>query len=224
VSDRIHGSAGRISSTAAARRQAIGQHPIAELQRSAGNRAIQRLVEGELDDLDGDDISRRIGDASGGGHTLDPPLRQQLGSTLGSDPGDVRIHTDGEADSLSRALGAKAFTTGRDVFFSSGSFDPSTPEGFGLLAHESTHVLQQAAGPVAGTPTADGALSISDPGDSFERAASSSAARAAPAAETAAAGAMSVQRLAEDELMGDPAAAQSTPAAAEQPLDDDRMA
>jgi hypothetical protein len=52
--------------------------------------------------------------------------------------------------------------------------------------HESTHTLQQAAGPVAGTATADGALAISDPGDAFEQAASSAVANTTPAAPSAA--------------------------------------
>ena len=78
------------------------------------------------------------------------------------------------------------------MFFQQGAFDPSSPEGFALLVHESTHVLQQAAGPVAGTATADGALAISDPGDSFERAASSTAEGAVSSGPTS--DARSVQR------------------------------
>ena len=85
------------------------------------------------------------------------------------------IHADPEGHELSQSVGAKAFTSGQDIFFQTGAFDPGTPEGFELLVHESTHVLQQAAGPVAGSATADGALAISDPGDSFEQAASSKA-------------------------------------------------
>ena len=47
-----------------------------------------------------------------------------------------------------------------------------------LLAHEATHAVQQAAGPVAGTPSPSGGV-ISDPGDSFERAAEQAAESAA---------------------------------------------
>ncbi len=160
--------------------------PLLGLQRRAGNRAVQRLLEGEQGALDGAAVSARIGAAETSGRALDGAVRSRLAGALGRDPGDVRVHADGEANELSRDLGAKAFTSGRDVFFREGAFDPSTPEGFSLLVHESEHVLQQAAGPVAGTTTADGALSISDPGDAFERAASSkgsSAAASAPSAE-----------------------------------------
>src|SRR5262249_22640996 len=60
--------------------------------------------------------------------------------------------------------------------FRSGAYNPGTQQGFHLLAHETTHVVQQAAGPVAGTPTSGG-VSISDPADPFERAAEAAADR-----------------------------------------------
>ena len=67
--------------------------------------------------------------------------------------------------------------------------------------HESTHVLQQAGGPVSGSETPDGALAISDPGDSFERAASSTAGGGTPAVPTG--DGRSVQRdLDVDDLLG----------------------
>ena len=158
--------------------------PLAGLQAAAGNRAVQRLVESAPTEVDGAAISERIGAAEGAGTALDPAVSRQLAHTLGQDPGDPRIHLDAEADALSRELGAKAFTSGRDIFFREGAFDPSVPEGFGLLAHEATHVLQQASGPVDGTPTADGALSISDPADRHEQAARAHDASGAGTAST----------------------------------------
>jgi hypothetical protein len=194
------GAAGPRTSTRALRpRGAIEHWPLAGLQHAAGNRAVQRLVAGMQDDIDGDAVSARIGAAEPRGRELDPSLREAVTDALGADPGPLRVHTDAEADELSRTLGAKAFTSGRDVFFGGGTFDPSTPEGFSLLVHESTHVLQQAAGPVAGTPTADGALAISDPRDSFEQAASSVAGETGSAA--AASESRSVQR--DDDLIPD---------------------
>jgi hypothetical protein len=192
----------RIASDRQTERRAAGGAPARAggLQATAGNRAVQRLAEGGLGELDGVGISDRIGASEGGGSALDTGLAQQLAQTLGSHPGDIRIHTDGEADVLSQELGAKAFTTGRDIFFRQGTFDPASDEGFGLLAHEATHVLQQAAGPVDGTPTTDGGLSISDPGDRFERAASShDASLGAPGAEG---GGRAVQRDEDDWSLG----------------------
>ncbi len=55
----------------------------------------------------------------------------------------VRIHTDFVADSIARALDADALTIGKHIFFASGKFNLSTPEGIALLGHELTHVHQQ---------------------------------------------------------------------------------
>ena len=56
---------------------------------------------------------------------------------------EVRVHEGNEAARMSRMLGAKAFTHGRDVFFGEGQYDPHTIDGKRLLAHELTHVHQQ---------------------------------------------------------------------------------
>jgi hypothetical protein len=203
LSERSHTPAAGSSANTARPRRAAGTLPLAGLQRAAGNRAVQRLVSGLSEDIDGEAISRRIGAAEGSGSTLDASVRRQLSEALGADPGEIRVHADAEADALSRSLGARAFTSGSDIFFGRGAFDPASPEGFELLLHESTHVLQQAEGPVAGTATPDGALAISDPGDAFEQAASSKAqAQAvAPAAEPS--GGRSVQRWPDlDDLAG----------------------
>lgn len=55
----------------------------------------------------------------------------------------VRIHTDNQTADIAHAINAQAFTHGRDIFFNTGRFQPQTPEGQKLLAHELTHVLQQ---------------------------------------------------------------------------------
>jgi Domain of unknown function (DUF4157) len=71
-------------------------------------------------------------------------------------------------------------TTGSNVFFRAGAYDPGSPAGRRLLTHETTHIVQQAAGPLAGTLVAD-EVAVSDPADAFEQAAQ----RAAEAAATA---------------------------------------
>jgi hypothetical protein len=59
----------------------------------------------------------------------------------------VRIHTGREAQRAAESLDAAAFTSGQDIFFAPGRFNPGTPEGDRLLAHELTHTIQQAATP-----------------------------------------------------------------------------
>jgi hypothetical protein len=58
----------------------------------------------------------------------------------------VRIHTDRQAAETANAIDARAFTLGQDIVFGSGQYQPNTPEGKQLLAHELTHVIQQARG------------------------------------------------------------------------------
>jgi hypothetical protein len=61
-------------------------------------------------------------------------------SALGIDLGRVKVHSGPGADSLSKAVGALAFTRGADIYFRSGALNSSSSE---LLAHELVHVAQQ---------------------------------------------------------------------------------
>jgi hypothetical protein len=67
-------------------------------------------------------------------------------SRLGHDFSHVRVHTDAEAAASADALGARAYVRGDDVVFAAGRYQPGTPQGRKLLAHELVHVAQQARG------------------------------------------------------------------------------
>jgi hypothetical protein len=56
----------------------------------------------------------------------------------------VRVHADSGSAASARQLGARAFTVGRDIFFGDGHYRPDSTDGRRLLAHELTHVRQQA--------------------------------------------------------------------------------
>jgi len=92
-------------------------------------------------------LGAQIDEARGSGQPLDEQIRDSLESQLGHDFSQVRIHTDAKADTLSRQLDAEAFTTGHDVFFKEGAYQPDSERGKGLIAHELTHVVQQEAAP-----------------------------------------------------------------------------
>ncbi|MBV8719888.1 MAG: DUF4157 domain-containing protein [Chloroflexi bacterium] len=139
------------------------------LQRTLGNRAVQRMFEAGADDL-----GHQIHSASGG-IPLEGNVQRALEQQLGADLSGVRVHTDAGADRLARQVDATAFTSGADIFFRAGAYNPSTDAGRHTLAHEAVHVVQQASGPVAGSPV-DGGIALSDPGDTFERAAEATAA------------------------------------------------
>jgi len=143
--------------------------PLAGLQQMIGNRAVQRLIaqrssEGpaEIDD----ETAGRINQARGGGQSLDRTVQKQMGVATGHDFSSVRVHTSPEADDLNRQLGAKAFTTGRDVFFREGAYDPHSSGGQELIAHELTHVVQQGSGVVG---SSGGGMTVNAPGDAFEQ-------------------------------------------------------
>ncbi len=80
---------------------------------------------------------------------LDRGTRQFMEPRFGRDFSDIRVHTDMRAAKSARTLGADAYTTGRDIYFGSGKYSPSSTEGQHLLAHELTHTVQQASGAVA---------------------------------------------------------------------------
>jgi Domain of unknown function (DUF4157)/Protein-glutamine gamma-glutamyltransferase len=91
----------------------------------------------------------------GRGRPLETGLAGRMGAALGHDFSDVRVHTDAQAGALSDSLDARAFTIGRDVAFSPGEYQPGTPVGDALIAHELAHVAQQRGAP-AGEPMAKG--------------------------------------------------------------------
>lgn len=118
---------------------------------------------------EGNHLYSRIQAARSSGRPLDRQTQRQLERGLGTDLSGVRVHSDSEADRLSRSINAAAFTTGADIFFRSGMYNPGSSQGLHLLAHEATHVVQQAIGPVAGAFRV-GSMFISDPKDHFEQA------------------------------------------------------
>lgn len=204
---------------------------ISALARRYGNRAVQRLLaqrqpeEDELQtkplaerhsaaegfELDGA-TAGRIDRARGGGQPLDAALQAQMGEAMDHDFSAVRVHTDAEADDLNEQLSAKAFTTGQDVFFREGAYDPGSGGGRELIAHELSHVVQQGSGRVSG----DGSgATVRHAGDTFEQEAD----RAADAAATAAASPVQRQPEGKEELVqGNPAAQRQTPEEEEEPV------
>jgi len=89
------------------------------------------------------DVESRISAASGSGQTIPEVHRDMFESSMGHDFSGVNIHADSESDSLNKELGARAFTTGSDIFFRQGEYNPASSGGQELLAHELTHVVQQ---------------------------------------------------------------------------------
>jgi hypothetical protein len=125
---------------------------------------VQRKVGGSIEL--GDETSGRIDRERGGGQSLEGSVQNQLGAAMDHDFSKVRVHTSPGADALNREMGAKAFTTGRDIYFREGAYDPHSTSGRELIAHELTHVVQQSSGAV---PSTSGKMTVNDPDDEFEK-------------------------------------------------------
>lgn len=80
------------------------------------------------------------------GERLDVATRESFESHFQADLSDVHVHTSSEAAESARGLDALAYTVGRDIYFASGQYAPSSADGLRLLAHEVAHVVQQSAG------------------------------------------------------------------------------
>jgi hypothetical protein len=154
-------AAPRARSAAYAPRPAARHEAALRLQRAAGNQAVAGLAQ---------DVEV----PTSGGAPLPTDVRSFMESRFGADFSSVRIHTDAAAATSARSLQARAYTSGEHVVFDQGAYRPASPEGLHTIAHELTHVVQQRAGAVDGTPIGGG-LQLSSPDDPFERAAEETA-------------------------------------------------
>jgi Domain of unknown function (DUF4157) len=181
----------KLGQAASVQRSAVRANgSLLQLQRQYGNRYVQRVVTvakatgGEGDVMP--DVERAIESSRGGGHSLDSGIQAQMGRALNADFSGVRVHTDSGADGLNRSLSARAFTTGQDIYFRQGEYNPGSSKGRELLAHELTHVVQQnpdkiqtksdddgsQGGCICGASPTSGPqmkLSVSQPGDVYEQ-------------------------------------------------------
>jgi len=111
------------------------------------------------------EVLARAADA-GGGSPLPAELRALLEQALGVSLAGIRLHQDGASAAAAAAIGARAYTIGRDVHFASGSFAPDDPDGQRLIAHEVAHAVLHAG---RASPAGDaGAIELSQPGDAAE--------------------------------------------------------
>jgi len=173
--------------------------PRPPLVSTLGNAAVQRLLRSEHDDehpvVDAT-VEDAIESKRGGGRSLDTEVQRRVGGALGADLSDVRVHDDSEANSLNHAVSADAFTTGSDIFFRQGKYQPGTSGGDQLLAHELTHVVQQRSGEGAG----GGDMRVSSPQDAAEQEASAFSKELASAPSSSVSTSVAREEAPEEEL------------------------
>jgi hypothetical protein len=112
-----------------------------------------------------EDVDRAL--SSGGGRGLPDDLRGRFEDSLGTDLSGVRIHEGAESEAAASSVAAKAFTVGNDIHFGAGQYDPGSPQGQHLIAHEVAHTVQQRGG----SRMRQNKLRVSQANDSFEVAA-----------------------------------------------------
>ncbi|WP_223280238.1 DUF4157 domain-containing protein [Nostoc sp. PA-18-2419] len=94
------------------------------------------------------DLETSINQARSSGQPMANNIRQPMEQAFGADFSGVKVHTDAQSNELNQSIQARAFTTGQDVFFRQGEYNPGSRGGQELLAHELTHVVQQNGGAV----------------------------------------------------------------------------
>jgi hypothetical protein len=120
-----------------------GAARILELQKLAGNRAVEQLLHTHS--------AKPSPVPDGDGRPLTSRMRSYFEQRFGTTFGKVRVHAGERAAQSAEALHAAAYTVGNDVVFGAGGFNPQSKQGQNLLAHELAHVVQQSRG---GNPAA----------------------------------------------------------------------
>ena len=133
------------------------------LQRRAGDRAEPAAVPASVQEV-----------LRSPGRPLDADTRAFMEPRFGQDFSAVQVHTDARAEESARSVNALAYTVGNQIVFGSGQYRPQTDTGRHLMAHELTHVVQQA--PYARSAAPD-TLTLGSPHDAGEREAEAQAAK-----------------------------------------------
>lgn len=134
---------------------------VPSVQRKCGPCAEEEIQRKTSEEEDEEPIQKKT--AAGAANEINPALESGLGNLgsgqplpvsaraffeprFGYDLGAVRVHADTRAARAAADLGARAFATGRDLFFGAGEYAPHAVEGRRLIAHELAHVVQQREG------------------------------------------------------------------------------
>jgi ribosomal protein S18 acetylase RimI-like enzyme len=106
-----------------------GQAQVAQRHGDAGSFAIDAAA---------------VGLARTGGKALPQAVLAKMEAAFGADFSAVRVHVGPQAS----RIGAIAFTTGNDLYFAPGQYQPESIKGQQLIGHELAHVVQQRQGRV----------------------------------------------------------------------------
>ena len=147
VGDKYEQEADRVAKQVVNSISSTNQEPVQRMKPEDEELAqmkpdIQRIAVGEATEVD-PSIEDAIQGARGRGQPLAKNVRVPMEQAFGADFSRVRIHADAQSHQLNQSIQARAFTTGQDVFFRQGEYNPGSWGGQELIAHELTHVVQQ---------------------------------------------------------------------------------
>lgn len=125
------------------------RHAVQPRARTAGSaRALGSTSDGLAQRSSGDGIypitAEQVGLVRSGGTPLSDVVLAKMEAAFGEDFSAVRVHVGPQAS----RIGALAFTTGNDLYFAPGQYQPDTQKGQQLIGHELAHVIQQRRGRV----------------------------------------------------------------------------
>ena len=148
VGDKYEREADRVAKQVVNTMSTTSHQPVQKMERDEDELAqmkpdIQRMAVGEATEVD-PSVEDAIQRARGRGQPLAENVRVPMEQAFRADFSRVRVHTDSRSHQLNQSIQARAFTTGQNVFFRQGEYNPVSRGGQELLAHELTHVVQQA--------------------------------------------------------------------------------
>lgn len=109
------------------------------LQHMSGNHAVSRLLQPDINNVL--PIVQNVLNY-GNSQSLDQIIRKYMESSFNKDLSSVRVYTGPTAEQAAIKLGARAFTTGVNIVLGQGV----QVSDKNIMAHELTHVIQQANG------------------------------------------------------------------------------
>jgi hypothetical protein len=81
-------------------------------------------------------VEAHVNSSRGAGQPLPDSVRAAMEPRFGQDFSGVRVHTNADSAAAASSLNARAFSSGRDIHFAEGQYQPETSPGQRLLAHE----------------------------------------------------------------------------------------
>ncbi|MFI0485454.1 DUF4157 domain-containing protein [Actinomadura sp. 9N215] len=149
------------------------------LQRLVGNAAVARMVSAQRQADQGSDepgsdehapaVQRQRVEKvlRSSGRPMEEPVRAEIEARTGASLGHVRVHTDANAHQAAESLHAEAFTSGSDIAFRRGNYDPHSTSGMHLIMHEALHAIDNQTKPATGFDNGQGLL-LTDPAGKTE--------------------------------------------------------